>query len=210
VGSGSGFDDAQLKRLQDGLRASSERSQSGSLFLLSYNARMLWDTWLMLHNDEVRVRSERLREQLKQATSKSLQALKEGLLESLDKSSDSEIAAAKVAVKPLDISPTLRIAILGYPYWIALLLLVSAAGLATARRETSDGATPTILSLRAGNWLDRPYRIVRTLACAFPVIVGILVGIEMHPVIGDSVFTAIYYSGIVLSAIFAAAVFSAV
>jgi hypothetical protein len=202
------FDDTELTRLDRVLVQLAAKSDADESSLLRYSAKMLWDEWFKLKDDTVRIPSARLRDELNQATSRSLQTISERLLESIDKVSDEAIANTKVSVRPLEVAPALRLAILGYPYWIALLLIVAAASLATALRGADERVewAPTIITLNPDNWLAWPYRGVRLFAGLLPIVVGVLVGVESAVTAKGLLVASIYFGGMVLAAIAAIAV----
>ncbi len=166
---------------------------------------MLWKAWLELLLDDKKMSTERTRDQLKQASSKSLQTISAELLDNIDKSSDAALATRKVSVKALDVSPSLRIAILGFPYWLTLLLTITAAGLSPSSRKEPAEPSSTILTLRPTNWLRFPYRAIQLISSFFPIATGILVASE-----ASTFFTSsekwFYWAGLVVATGFAAAV----
>jgi hypothetical protein len=202
------FDAVALVRIDRALAQLVEGSETGSLSTLRYSAGMLWDEWLKLKDDNKRIPSTRLRDQLSQASSKSLQAALDELLVSIDKSSEEAVENSKVSVKSLDITPTLKTVIIGYPYWVFLLLTVGAASLQTA--SLGDGGSAdwpvTIITLRPTKWLAWPYRTLRFFAGLFPIAVGVVVGNEAALYAKDLVVASIYYGGLGLAAVTATAV----
>lgn len=186
-----------VRKLKAALEGRASAGKEGKLAELRHAAENLWKNWLPL-DDPKRVTSARMRSQIRYASSNDFAKVLDQNLAAIDSNSDAALLGGRVALKSFEVSPSLDLAMIAYPYFVAVLTVIGA--LALQQGAKTGAAVPTVFSMEAtGTWGVLANAVIRVGGIAFPVAVAALLALTSVSLMHGPYRPIIAWGGVVLA-----------